>query len=78
MTDFKPELTTFKEWPMKLWCNFRVTQNEHCESCHSFIWDIRCSASAGDFTLAQVESKAVGELICRALDRLRKEELNLP
>lgn len=63
----------FKEWPASVWAGFRVTRNDNCESCSSYLWDVRCNASGGSFSLAQVDSEEVGQLICDALDLLKKQ-----
>jgi hypothetical protein len=63
----------FKNWPASTWGGFRVVRNDNCESCSSYLWSIACNASGGSFHIAQVDSEEVGQLLCDALDLLKKQ-----
>lgn len=64
----------FRKWPASIWQGFRVVRNDNCESCSSYLWDVKCNSSGGSFSLAQVDSEEVGQLICNALDFLREKQ----
>jgi hypothetical protein len=69
-----PVALDFQKWPASIWQSFRVVRNDNCESCSSYLWDVKCSSSGGSFSLAQVDSEEIGQLICNALDSLKEKQ----